>query len=191
MTRQVMCAQTLMIPPQAVMEEEGAPSNTPAPLPDAPVVINNPDPLDDGQEQDDPTPSPDVIIPPCDTICQTVNWWYQNISSYQYTPIAMSSIQFITGTWMLLLEPAMAFPPTAEVAVPLYILSFAENRAASLVGWQAVDYQYDHGLYGVSKTDDFIAGGSLLLGSIPPLAPLVSDVSFAWDIFHANWKDFP
>ena len=39
----------------------GTPPNTPAPLPDALVVINNPGPLDDGQGQDDPTPTPDPI----------------------------------------------------------------------------------------------------------------------------------
>jgi len=36
------------------------PNNT-QPLPEGPIVINNPDPLDDGQEQDDPTPTPNSI----------------------------------------------------------------------------------------------------------------------------------
>jgi len=40
----------------------GRPNNRPAPLPDVPVVINNPGPLDDGQEQDDPTPTDEPVV---------------------------------------------------------------------------------------------------------------------------------
>ena len=39
------------------------PVTTPPPPP-APVVIINPDPLGDGQEQDDPTPNPNDPLPP-------------------------------------------------------------------------------------------------------------------------------
>jgi hypothetical protein len=118
-------------------------------------------------------------------------WYYQNISAYQYTPIAASASQFITGNYMLMLEPAMAVPDFAPVAVPLYILSFAENRGASLVQLQALDYQSNHDLYGVTKKDVGVALVSLFLGSIPPLTPYVSDISFASDIFNTDWKNFP
>jgi len=175
----------------------GRPKNAPAPLPDSPVVINNPGPLDEGQEQDDPAPTLDngqeQDDPTCETIvCLTLDWYNQNILAYQYTPIATSAIQYLTGTWMIWTAAAMLDPYLLEIAAPLYYLSFAENRAASFVGWQAVDYQHDHGLYDVSQTDVYVAGGSLFVGSLwPPMAPLVSDISFGWDIFHTNWKDFP
>ena len=54
----------------------GRPKNTPAPLPDSPVVINNPGPLDDGQEQDDPVPNPNGPFsptPPCASIMCSPN----------------------------------------------------------------------------------------------------------------------
>jgi len=69
----------------------GRPKNTPAPLPDGPVVINNPDPLDDGQEQDDPTPDPK---PSVDCNIQTCigqpDYWDLNPLHPDYYTLALS-----------------------------------------------------------------------------------------------------
>jgi hypothetical protein len=59
----------------------GSPPNTPAPLPPAPVVITNPDPLDDGLKPKKPKAKPeeDIISPPPEEPdLFDVLWFYVN-----------------------------------------------------------------------------------------------------------------
>jgi hypothetical protein len=65
----------------------GYPPNTPDRLPLAPVVITNPDPLDDGLEQDDPTRRPDDAYP-SDRILDenSQNWWPDYYIGSVYIP---------------------------------------------------------------------------------------------------------
>ena len=122
---------------------------------------------------------------------EAISGWGIDILKYQYTPLAMASLQFLTGEAFDIVLPMALVPGAGEIALGGAITLFGINRGAAVIGTASTFYQYSKHYYGTNGFDVTESVVTTLVGTFPPASVNASLVNLFWSGFRTDWSHFP
>ncbi len=112
--------------------------------------------------------------------------WWEKALAYQYTPVVTGAVAVLTtdASYLLLLTSAS---PIAPVTVPLAYICMGISKIASIASVISTGYQYNHDLYGTTKTDTAVAIATYGSSFIPGME-IMNHLGFLYSCYTTFWR---